>query len=674
MRLRLKTKFFAPILSIILIGMALLVVFNYRNTKAAFDTALGDSMGLLCQSMVHDITGDVAANLNTMRVYAENGAVAEALSGGDPAKANAALAVMVKSMHDADYSSVFTPRGDAVASSNPAAIGKVNIADRDYFKAAAKGGKDVLSKALISRTSNKAAIILAQPILNAGKEVVGVMNVAMDLEALTKSLTESKIGSSGYAFILDRDGMVLAHPQRDLLMKTDLGQTELGRKAMDVKSDQVVRYGDGEIAAVGYDATTDWRFAVVAPSKDMAVYLSRATNADLAIVGVITLAIIGVIAYIVSTLILKPINACVGFASSVADGNLDGDLSVRSGDELNDLAEALRNMAQGIRANIGEIERRGAEAEQHARKAMDALAEAEKAGQEAEVAQRRGMTLAADGLKGIVDGLTEISGNLAREIGEITQGIVDQEARTTETATAMEEMNATVLEVAKNAGLAAEATESARKKAIEGEGIVVRSMEAIDVVDGLSRGLKTGMDQLGHQAQSIGTIMEVISDIADQTNLLALNAAIEAARAGDAGRGFAVVADEVRKLAEKTMTATRQVGEAIKAIQEGTRMNIAKVDESAVAVSKANELASGSASVLREIVATVETSSSQAMSIATAAEQQSAASEQINRAEVEVSRITQRITKSMQESSQVVDTLAESIRELDRIVATFREA
>jgi hypothetical protein len=126
----------------------------------------------------------------------------------------------------------------------------------------------------------------------------------------------------------------------------------------------------------------------------------------------------------------------------------------------------------------------------------------------------------------------------------------------------MEEMTATVLEVAKNAGEAAETAGSARTKAQDGAQVVSRVVTSMSDVQTQSNQLKDDMAKLGKQAEGIGRFMTVITDIADQTNLLALNAAIEAARAGDAGRGFAVVADEVRKLAEKTMQASKEVGEA----------------------------------------------------------------------------------------------------------------
>ena len=114
------------------------------------------------------------------------------------------------------------------------------------------------------------------------------------------------------------------------------------------------------------------------------------------------------------------------------------------------------------------------------------------------------------------------------------------------------------------------------------------------------------MGQLDEHARAISRIMGVISDIADQTNLLALNAAIEAARAGDAGRGFAVVADEVRNLAEKTMTSTHDVGEAIKAIQESTAKSMDSVDNAVSQIEQATDLAGQSGQALEEIVSTVE--------------------------------------------------------------------
>ena len=163
--------------------------------------------------------------------------------------------------------------------------------------------------------------------------------------------------------------------------------------------------------------------------------------------------------------------------------------------------------------------------------------------------------------------------------------------------------------------------------------------------------LKTDMLSLGQQAEGIGRIMGVISDIADQTNLLALNAAIEAARAGDAGRGFAVVADEVRKLAEKTMSATKEVDESVRGIQHSAHQNMSSVDRAVEAIGQATSLANRSGEALRAIVDLVGMATDQVASIATAAEEQSATSEEITRSIEDVSRISSETSEAMRGSA-----------------------
>ncbi len=272
----------------------------------------------------------------------------------------------------------------------------------------------------------------------------------------------------------------------------------------------------------------------------------------------------------------------------------------------------------------------------------------------------------------ISDRVAAAAEELAAQVEEISHGAEIQRERVETTASAMTEMNTTVLEVAHNASQASEQTDTTRSQAEGGADLVNKVVAAIHEVNVIGNRLQENMQELGHKAENIGGVMSVISDIADQTNLLALNAAIEAARAGEAGRGFAVVADEVRKLAEKTMSATYEVGTNIQDIQQAARLNIEEVERAVQSVGAATELANASGEALGEIVHLAVDNSGVVSSIATAAEQQSATSEEINRAIDEINRITNETAGGMIQSSEAVQELSRMAQQLKNVMEDLR--
>ncbi len=287
--------------------------------------------------------------------------------------------------------------------------------------------------------------------------------------------------------------------------------------------------------------------------------------------------------------------------------------------------------------------------------------------------QRDRIAKAAVEANQVSDQVASASEELSAQIEQASRGTDEQRNRTGEVATAVEEMNATVLEVASNASSTAQGVDDVRTKAQEGERIVMEVVRNIGRVSQMAETLSQDMAGLGRQAEDIGQIMGVIQDIADQTNLLALNAAIEAARAGDAGRGFAVVADEVRKLAEKTMSATTEVGRSIQAIQDSAGKNITQTESAVQAIRESTEQAETSGQSLRDIVSLVEESSDQVRSIATASEQQSAASEEINKSVEEINRVSDETAEAMRESAQAVSDLARLAQDLKTIIDNMQQ-
>jgi methyl-accepting chemotaxis protein len=371
---------------------------------------------------------------------------------------------------------------------------------------------------------------------------------------------------------------------------------------------------------------------------------------------------------IVTLSVVRPLRKGVAFARAVAGGDMQARLDVKGRDELGELADALRTMLEALKENIQAAENRGTQCAAEAQKAREAQAAAEEHRQAAETARQEGMLHAATRLTAVVDALTGATEDLAARAEQATRGAAEQSARLSETVTSMGEMSATVLDVAQNAATASDTAAAAREQAVAGSDVVRRAVAGIGQARDKALRLTDDMAELGRQAEGIGRILGVISDIADQTNLLALNAAIEAARAGEAGRGFAVVADEVRKLAEKTMAATSEVGKAIRDVQDGTQKTVSGVREAVAVIESATGLADESGKALASIVSLIETASDQVRSIAAASQQQSAAAETIERSIADVNRVSEDTAQAMERSTQTVEGLAEQARELGALI------
>ncbi|MFP5259607.1 MAG: methyl-accepting chemotaxis protein [Acidobacteriota bacterium] len=329
-------------------------------------------------------------------------------------------------------------------------------------------------------------------------------------------------------------------------------------------------------------------------------------------------------------------------------------------------------MSETLRQSFADIAAQKAAAEAKTEEAEGLRRRAEEATRQAEQARLAGMAEAADRLEALAGAVAWAGSALTERVNQVNQGSSQQHARTTETATAMEEMNATVAEVAHNAERASSSARAAQEGAQEGLAATDEVARSIDRVRQLSEGLKTSLNALGERAKGIANILGVISDIADQTNLLALNAAIEAARAGEAGRGFAVVADEVRKLAEKTMAATSEVSAVVSAIDGGVRESIGSMETAVSAVADTTALAGKAGQSLRNIVTMAETTTDEMRSIATASQQQAMASEEINRALADISGIADETAQGMAEAEAELEELSQSAAQLTALIEGLR--
>ena len=266
-----------------------------------------------------------------------------------------------------------------------------------------------------------------------------------------------------------------------------------------------------------------------------------------------------------------------------------------------------------------------------------------------------------------VEETSEVVERMSGSMESVAQNTESLNAAAGTTTTTVSEMAEAVTEVAKIASEADRISKQASEDARSGDEVVARSIDGMKRISDTMENTARVIIGLGKRSQEIGKILEVIEEIADQTNLLALNAAIEAARAGEAGRGFAVVADEVRKLAERSVEATKEIGEVISQVQTETTDAVESARAGAEETKEGILLADKAGVALRRILASVERSSVLMAQIAESTARQSKASDDALRTVGNMDEAAKQATaevKSLAEGAEQIRTAVENINKI----------
>lgn len=281
-------------------------------------------------------------------------------------------------------------------------------------------------------------------------------------------------------------------------------------------------------------------------------------------------------------------------------------------------------------------------------------------------------------LSRMVRSITQSAEQLAGATEEIAQGAKQNSSsahaeaeQAFQVASAMQEMSATVREVADHAQHASVASKQSATSARKGGEIADETLLTMNSIASSTSNAAGRILELGKSSEKIGNIVAVITEIAGQTNLLALNAAIEAARAGEQGRGFAVVAGEVRRLAERTASATKEIAGMIQTIQTETKVAVSAIEEGQREVEVGVKKTGETGQALKEIIGMSDELGNMVAQIATAASEQNGAAEQITSSISQISGLTQTSSTNADQTAAACGHLSELASELHRLVNEF---
>jgi len=535
-----------------------------------------------------------------------------------------------------------------------------NIKTREYFQSIMSGGAPQITAPLVSKTTGLPTIFMVAPIKDERNVPQGLVGAGISLQYVQKIAENMKFGKTGYGIMIAKDGTLIQHPDKEMVMKTKIIENdnpsirELGKRMLEGKPG-IFRYafnGEQKIAFFQPIPVTGWAVATVVSESEFFAPAATMIKVLVSSIIIVMLLVSGVI-WFVARWLTKPMNALVTYAKEIAQGNLAVKaIEIASNDEMGQLAIACNDMTENLRSLVRTISQT---TDQVAASSEELTASAEQS------------SLAAN--------------QVAVSITDVAQGSEKQLNVVNETSKVVEQMVVGIGQVAENTNNVAVTSNETANAAKDGSKAIEIAIKQMKNIEETVENSAHVVAKLGERSKEIGQIVDTISGIAGQTNLLALNAAIEAARAGEQGRGFAVVAEEVRKLAEQSQEAAKQIAGLIGEIQLDTDKAVSAMDTGTREVKVGTDVVNNANLKFNQIAVLVVKVSEQGQGISTAMHQMTSGSQQMVSCIRQLDEIakdtagqTQTVSAATEEQSASMEEIAASSQALAHMAEDLQNA
>ena len=619
--LRFSHKILLAVSLIVMLAFTLFTLYNDYLQRNATRTSLENYLTEMGDSTSTNIRNLLEGRINLVKNLAQN--IARVPANADT--------LMDENVLTSNFLTVYLGKVDGGFSVHPNAKmpDGYDPRARPWYKDGMNANGVILTEPYIDMTTGKMVISIISKV----SSTIGAVGGDLELDGLVELINSLNFGGMGYAFLVNDQGKILVHPDKDLVMKSlsDLFPTNTPKLSGELTEVQT----NGQARLLTFTPikglpSANW-YIGLSVDKDKAYAMLSKFRYSAVIATIVAVTIIIILLSLLIRMLLQPLHIMTRAMEDIAngEGDLTKRLDIHTHDEFGTLGNAFNRFVERIHTSIREV-------------------------------------------SSATEQVNEVALRVVSASNSSMVNSDEQANRTNSVAAAINELGAAAQEIARNAAQASHEASDARSLAEQGQQVVERNIGAMNQLSEMLSASSTNIESLNNKTVNIGQILEVITSISQQTNLLALNAAIEAARAGEAGRGFAVVADEVRNLAHRTQESAQQVQKMIDELQVGARESVSTMSESQRHSLDSVEIANLVGERLNSVTQRIGEIDGMNQSVATATEEQTSVVEAINMDITEINTLNQEGVENLQSTLRACADLEQQAARLKHLVGSFR--